>query len=362
MSPLRMNRVTRWRSAGSSRRIVTLLSAATIFGSWGAVPMPLVAQRHQVAVEELRSIGVAAGNPNEEFGYLYGLAVDERRGLLFLFDAYNLRLSVFSHDGRFIAAAGRSGQGPGEFRTRSQVALIDSVAIVADPGNLRLSSWELRSDSLVLVGETRMQTGLGGRMCSIRDRLFFLQFHPDGIVQRATTDGALETSFGRPFVEDNATLAATTVSGRIACDPRSGSIFIAAGAFAIVRRYSARTGALEWEAEIPTMVPPVVTRNPRLASGLPVYSAPRGRTSADQVVSLLVVHGGRVVVQIGEAFRPAPDVLRVRSVVFDAQDGTFLGTLEDLPHLDLATDAYAYSSTNDPFPRVRVYQWKRTPE
>jgi putative transposase len=28
------------------------------------------------------------------------------------------------------------------------------------------------------------------------------------------------------------------------------------------------------------MVPPVVTRNPRLASGLPVYSAPRGRTSA----------------------------------------------------------------------------------
>lgn len=59
---------------------------------------------------------------NDEFGKITSLAVDAR-GNVYVADAMNHRVDVFAPDGSQVSSIGRRGDGPGEFRTVTHVAV-----------------------------------------------------------------------------------------------------------------------------------------------------------------------------------------------------------------------------------------------
>jgi len=68
-----------------------------------------------------------------------GMAVDERRGRLYVADACNHRIAVYDLEGRLAGYIGKCGSGPGELRYPYDVALReDGTILVCEYGNNRL--------------------------------------------------------------------------------------------------------------------------------------------------------------------------------------------------------------------------------
>ena len=94
----------------------------------------------------LARIGVAAGDPEQEFGRISrALLLSEDR--ILIADGQAHQLSLFSFDGDRLWSFGREGEGPGEFHSLGQVELGpgDTVA-VWDRRNRRLTLADSRSD------------------------------------------------------------------------------------------------------------------------------------------------------------------------------------------------------------------------
>lgn len=74
-----------------------------------------------------------------EFNGLFGVAVDPVEGRIVATDCHNHRVQVFSSDGMFLFFFGRKGEGSGEFRCPTGVAIdVDGKIIVCERLNYRL--------------------------------------------------------------------------------------------------------------------------------------------------------------------------------------------------------------------------------
>lgn len=311
--------------------------------------------RAAISVAPLGAIGVETGDRRMEFGHIEGVAVDDSRGVIFLVDRLNSRLSAFTRGGRFIVSIGRAGSGPGEFRSAGALAAQGSSVHVLDHSNLRISTFVLRGDSLRWIADTRVPFNARD-LCVLNGQIFLLGYNQGRMVHRFDLrSGRVTASFGRPFREGDATMEALTALGLIHCDSASQSLYVTAYSTPTVRRYSP-TGQLLWETTIPGITTSVVTRT---GAGVR-YSAPRGGKS-EVVVSLTTIPGGRLLVQFGEEWRGMrnlEDIVDVNTVLFDVRNGAVVRTLDNVPRIDLASGRYAYSHANDPFPRLVVYMWR----
>ena len=78
-------------------------------------------------VEDL-VLGMDGNDPNQRFYRTTGIDIDAE-GNLWVLDAGNHRIQVFSAEGDFIRSLGREGQGPGELEQPSQLVIV-SLAIL----------------------------------------------------------------------------------------------------------------------------------------------------------------------------------------------------------------------------------------
>jgi sugar lactone lactonase YvrE len=69
------------------------------------------------------------GKNEGEFGYLVGIAVDTR-GMVFISDSHNYRVSVFTTEGQYVTSLGKHGEGPGEFNKPRKLA-VDNCGVLA---------------------------------------------------------------------------------------------------------------------------------------------------------------------------------------------------------------------------------------
>lgn len=342
-----------------SYRMRLFFLAGIIIAILGDTRSALAQGAQAVEVTRIASIGVLAGDSRIEFGGIAGVAADDRTDVLFVLDRLNHRLSAFRREGDFIAAAGGQGGGPGEFRYARAVAAEGSSVHVLDPGNARISTFEFQTDAFVIKSETRLPMAEGWDMCALDEHFFVLRYDPqrERLIHRIASSGEVIASFGRAFRNGDAVMAMYTDVGIIVCDPVSESIYVTATSTPIVRRYSA-TGELLWEAEVPGMTPPTITRTTTSIR----FSRPPGRDHSDMTVSLAVLPAERLLVQFGETFPGMDgmggDIIDVTSAVFDIRDGTVLGTFDHLPRIDFTSGQHAYSHTSDPFPGVIVYEWR----
>jgi hypothetical protein len=338
------------------------LTAPGLRGIWtAAVALAIcsapLASQSSVQVEEIGSIGVASSPDEEVFGDIASLAVDPERGTLFLFDRLSFRLSAFSRSGRFQAAVGRHGSGPREFRSPARLTFHEGLVYATDALNGRISAWELSGDSLRLVDLSRTLFPLEGDLCNAGGTLVHARFNEGGLFQKLEWDGSVRGSFGTSLISVPG-LNPRALSIRMACDQRSGSVFVSA--LGILRKYDVGTETLRWEVRIPGIVPPEVTADPR--TGLPRFSRPRG-ADVQGLVSVIVAPGDRVLVQYSVnpptgMFFSNSHITDVETVVFAANDGRVLERRSDLPRLDATHGDRVFSMMDDPFPIVRIYRWR----
>jgi hypothetical protein len=100
-------------------------------------------------------IGVVAGEAAYEFHEIGPIAVDDH-GEIYVGNGGSASVRVFDAEGRFLREFGRSGQGPGEFRSINAIWFAGDTVVVVDRRAFRaslfgrdgtfLTSWDLRLD------------------------------------------------------------------------------------------------------------------------------------------------------------------------------------------------------------------------
>lgn len=134
-------------------RVVRAASFVTV-----ALPMALSAQGRgstvpNAPIQRERRIGVILGSPEQEFGFVSSIAIlpDDRIAVADLM-AQNVR--IFTFQGAYVATAGRSGAGPGEFRSMSAL-VADTLLRVLDFQQQRITSFTFDGE---LAGTERLQS------------------------------------------------------------------------------------------------------------------------------------------------------------------------------------------------------------
>jgi hypothetical protein len=301
----------------------------------------------------VREIGVAVGEPDYEFGKVEGVAATESGGHIFVLDQIRARLSVFRATGEFVAATGRVGAGPGEFRNVQSVAVDDAGRVhVYDGGNLRISTYVLRGSILELVNEVRVPI-FGRHMCVLDGDYYLVGLHQGRIVHRLDRTGEVVASFGDPIRSGHPLVERHSSYGRIFCDERNRSVFVAGVGTPVLRRYSA-DGSLQWERTIPGFRAITIVPN---AHGGVTLRAPDGQRLPTASISLLTLPDDRVLIQYAEpveGVRTPEEIRDVMSALYRL-DGTLIGITRSLPRVDHVAGNLLFSRAMEDYPRVRIY-------
>jgi hypothetical protein len=101
--------------------------------------------------EEIARLEQNEENP-ETLLYRAGEMLVAEDGRFYVFDGGNSRIAVFGSDGRYQESIGRSGDGPGEFRSLAPLWTTDDVLCVFDQRHLRTT--QLRTDGSLLAINT----------------------------------------------------------------------------------------------------------------------------------------------------------------------------------------------------------------
>ena len=142
----------------STNRAVCILSA--IVAGWPAaaslnaqevIELPGEDRWLEADFEEVFRIGSLAGREWEQFGSVRRVAFDGA-GHLYVFDTQADRIIVVDTDGALIHEIGRTGEGPGEFRSATEVvAMEDGGVVVADIGHRAYHLFDPNGDFMRMV-------------------------------------------------------------------------------------------------------------------------------------------------------------------------------------------------------------------
>ncbi len=111
----------------------------------GFVSSPVFADSSapRVDLEKLWKIGGLSESPDELFGVIVDLAVDDN-GFVYLLDLQLAEVKVFSPSGEYVRTIARMGDGPGEFRSPRKLFITDDNKLcVMQPSPARMSVFEL---------------------------------------------------------------------------------------------------------------------------------------------------------------------------------------------------------------------------
>lgn len=116
--------------------------AAAVLCVWLAAPAAAgAASRPDVPTWKVVEVVLPANGPDEAvLGRPLSLALGS--GALYIVDAQDCAVKVFSRDGRFLKSIGRKGSGPGELSFPSGVAVLGGRIFVADKLNRRVQIFE----------------------------------------------------------------------------------------------------------------------------------------------------------------------------------------------------------------------------
>jgi len=167
---------------------VAALAAPGVSGQ-RTVSLPAADRPLKPVLEEVYRVGALDGEDWELFGDLNRVGFDAE-GRIYVLDGDNQRVIVFDRDGSFVRQVGKAGDGPGELRMPTDMAVApDGTVIVQDMGHQAFVVFA-PDGSFVRNVRNPIQGGLmGGR----------IDHHPSGAVLGANTALSFSaTNGGRP--------------------------------------------------------------------------------------------------------------------------------------------------------------------
>ena len=142
-----------------ARLAAALLTVAAVSATPGAafaqeiIELPGEDRWLEADFEEVYRVGVAAGEAWQEFGTIRQVAFDAA-GNLYVLDSLAGRIVVVAPDGGLLREFGRLGEGPGEFRTPTAMAVMSDGRVVV--ANLGHQAYQIFDTSGEYVRQVRM--------------------------------------------------------------------------------------------------------------------------------------------------------------------------------------------------------------
>lgn len=323
-----------------------LVGADVVIGQAGAPGITLS--------EEILALGVEDGEPSQIFGDITGV-ITLRDGNILLLDGKAGVLSLFSPEGTLIDAAGRIGDGPGEFRNPKLVGVRHDSILVLDAMLRRISVFATASRGLSFV-RTFGVSGWSADACLMGERLFLLAYSEGIILHEYSLDGTLLRSFGGPLGLDLPITRGGTIRGRLVCDVNRPMLYALSRQFGTVAAYSVSDGTHRWSVVPAGFVPAEMTP---YDNGNGMRFGPGKGGITDNLVSGIVVTPNVILFQASrtqyrDSGSPGLGVLRsTRTFLIDASTGKALAEARsELPLILEAGNGHAWTVDTTDFPRI----------
>jgi hypothetical protein len=306
-----------------------------------------------------RSIGVLQGPQEYTFGWIEDVEVDGA-GRIIVLDTRGFGIRWYHADGRYGGPVGRGGQGPGEFRRPSDMAIDSAHRLhVLDPGNDRISIYEFADDGLRHVTDQRRPVRAAVNMCAVGNRRFLLSTAADRLLHEIDEAGRLVGSFGTPPQPDRelarefrgAPSGYLLAAGTISCDERNERILFASTWTGEVRMYDL-AGALVWRTALADFDRTMMKYNERLAMCCQMGADPRTGTYVQAFAAVRV--DDTVVVSLSR-WRDGNGSRTFETRILRAADGLEIGRAQSNMILSqLLTNGERIGYASAPFPHVRI--------
>ena len=124
--------------------------------------------------EEDLTIGLEVGEESEMFGYIRTLTLDAKDNI-YVADSYELNISVYNSEGKFLREFGREGQGPGELQTIDGMCWCpkDNNLYVVDRRNHRITRFSSEGEYLGEIKDNHFNASIED-ICCLKDGRFVL--------------------------------------------------------------------------------------------------------------------------------------------------------------------------------------------
>ena len=133
------------RLRGTGGLLFWLLAAGPV-GAQEIIDLPGEDRRLDADLEEVYRVGSVTGEDWEQFGNVRALGFDGM-GRLYVYDSQANRITVVGPGGEFLRAFGRSGEGPGEFRSADGFAVMrDGRVVMGDLGHRAYQIFDANGD------------------------------------------------------------------------------------------------------------------------------------------------------------------------------------------------------------------------
>lgn len=308
--------------------------------------------RWRPRTESGESLRDARGESARALGSFGGAAYTSG-GRLVVLDPIESRVLIVDSTGRLQGRFGREGEGPGEFKGATAIAVGagDEIAVYDLGGRVQI--FEARSDGSYGLNRSFRPARSVRSMCFLGDRLMVSgAVLGDGHVISAfrSADGEFIGSFGEVYRSPNPFVNAIVSEGRVACDSEGRRVFFATkGLIGEVRAYTVE-GRMLWRTTLAGF------RANRLRDTEDGFSVERSSEGANTLhalifvsdVGLLAQYSARSSVELKERVGGRAD----HTLVFDPQSGESRESVERWPLVAAVHRGVVAAFTEEPIPSV----------
>lgn len=326
-----------------SGRRVTAEGRATVARLTGSAP--------------IARIGALDSPENEVFGAITDVAVDSI-GRIFVLDGRLKVVRVFSADGEFIAAIGRSGKGPGEFQAPKSIA-IDSRGrlVVVDVGR-EAHLFDATGDTVHYLRTEVLAVDPSDMLMRRSMYVEGARYGDSTIVHRLDSDFKVAEEFGVVYQSGDPLVDYQVAQGRIACLPSLDAVVVATSALIGEIRAYHSDGELLWTVDLTGYRPidyQIFPDGSRQAT-VPAQGYHRVR-------SLVADGPAHVIVQVGldtrQSRKQFDTFASLTSYRIDVRDASITSLGTTLPWIALIHHGMLLSRFDDPFPGMDLYRLTR---
>lgn len=302
-------------------------------------------------------IGEEDGAEEYLLGRIDGVLID-RSGNIFVADRLAHNVRVYDRNGVHLATIGGKGDGPGEFRAPSRLALDESDRLYVVDRLVRVQRFQRVNGSFEYLDSFRMENMAIRDLCVMGGNLYVQGFRTSGtgntVLQKLTLTGEHIASFGEVYRSPNRRMINDMTRGRIACDKNVGSLlYMPTQVPAEVRAYTL-DGDIKWITTLPEIEQLLIEPTERgIRQTVP-------ETGFHVGASFEVVPGGVLLIQLGFitlGSRAAGDEFaRLETYVLDVATGAGTYVADTPPLIRAAADTVFVAAIRDPFPQLRIHR------